>query len=136
MNKKIENTNVFLNNKMEKYTKKYYNPGMGTENMSFILHSLIKFTRPKVILEFGAGLSTFFILEALKDNINDTTLADHEFKLIVKQTEDEEFFTTYSHSDFVRHFEVKICSNSCRLWKFFSGCFLEGVLEWFWECLG
>ena len=71
MNYKIENINFQINEKFNTTAKKYYNPGMGTENMSFILFSLIKFTRPKTILEFGAGLSTFFILNALKSNIKD-----------------------------------------------------------------
>jgi len=66
MEKKKRNTIFGTDITFQNNVKKYYNPGMGTENMSNILFSLIKFLRPRVILEFGAGLSSFFIVEALK----------------------------------------------------------------------
>ncbi|MEG4293065.1 class I SAM-dependent methyltransferase [Microcoleus sp. C2C3] len=44
--------------------------GFGTENVGPLLYSLIKFCRPKSVLEVGAGYSTLFILKALKDNLD------------------------------------------------------------------
>jgi hypothetical protein len=40
---------------------------MGTEHMSPLLYSLIKFVRPHRLLEIGSGLSTIYILAALKE---------------------------------------------------------------------
>lgn len=39
----------------------------GTENVSIFLYSLIKTQRPSNLLEIGAGYSTFFIAQAIKD---------------------------------------------------------------------
>ena len=44
-----------------------YSPKMGTENMAPLLHSLIKFHRPQRLLEVGAGYTTPFIAQALRD---------------------------------------------------------------------
>ena len=41
---------------------------MGVENMGPLLYSLIRFVKPRRILEVGAGYTTLFILQALKDN--------------------------------------------------------------------
>ncbi len=38
-----------------------------TENMAFVLYSFVKFNRPQSILEVGAGYSTLFIAQAIKD---------------------------------------------------------------------
>lgn len=43
----------------------------GTENVSLFLYSLIKCCRPQNLLEIGAGYSTFFIAESLKDIMNE-----------------------------------------------------------------
>tara|TARA_B100001123_G_scaffold300021_1_gene334725 strand:+ start:56 stop:784 length:729 start_codon:yes stop_codon:yes gene_type:complete len=40
---------------------------MGTENMGPFLYSLIKFVRPHRVLEVGGGLTTIYILAALKE---------------------------------------------------------------------
>ena len=40
---------------------------MGTENMGPFLYSLIKFVRPHRVLEIGSGLTTIYILAALKE---------------------------------------------------------------------
>ena len=45
-----------------------YNPHMGVENIGFVLYSLIRFTKKRKIVEIGAGYSTVWILQALKDN--------------------------------------------------------------------
>jgi hypothetical protein len=44
-----------------------YSAQMGTENMAPLLHSLIKFHRPRRLLEVGAGYTTPFIAQALRD---------------------------------------------------------------------
>lgn len=41
---------------------------MGVENMGPLLYSLIRFVKPRRILEVGAGYTTLFVLQALKDN--------------------------------------------------------------------
>ena len=41
---------------------------MGVENMGPLLYSLIRFVKPRTILEVGAGYTTLFVLQALKDN--------------------------------------------------------------------
>lgn len=45
-----------------------YSPVMGTEAMAPLLYSLIRFERPRNLLEVGAGYTTPFILKALADN--------------------------------------------------------------------
>jgi len=42
--------------------------GMGTENMAWLLYSLIRLTRPRFVLEVGLGYTTPFLLKALADN--------------------------------------------------------------------
>lgn len=44
-----------------------YSPRMGTENMAPLLHSLICFSRPQRLLEIGAGYTTPFMAQALRD---------------------------------------------------------------------
>tara|TARA_R110000796_G_C14415064_1_gene419232 strand:+ start:120 stop:779 length:660 start_codon:yes stop_codon:yes gene_type:complete len=43
----------------------------GTENVSLFLYSLIKTQRPSKLLEIGGGYSTFFIVQAIKDILNE-----------------------------------------------------------------
>ncbi len=45
-----------------------YNPHMGVENAGPLLYSLVRFTKCRKIVEIGAGYTTLFILQALKDN--------------------------------------------------------------------
>ena len=45
-----------------------YDEHMGVENMGPLLYALIRFVKPRTILEVGAGYTTFFVLQALKDN--------------------------------------------------------------------
>lgn len=45
-----------------------YNPHMGVENAGPLLYSLVRFTKCRKIVEVGAGYTTLFILQALKDN--------------------------------------------------------------------
>jgi predicted O-methyltransferase YrrM len=48
-----------------------YSPGYGTEQMSKVIYSVIKFTRPSIVLEIGMGYTTPFILKALRENDNE-----------------------------------------------------------------
>jgi predicted O-methyltransferase YrrM len=43
---------------------------MGTEHLAELLYSLVRFTRPRRVLEIGAGYTTLFILKALADNLD------------------------------------------------------------------
>ena len=48
-----------------------YNPHMGVENLGPLLYSLIRFVKVKRIVEIGAGYTSPWILQALKDNDDD-----------------------------------------------------------------
>ena len=48
--------------------QKAYSSTMGTENMAPLLYSLARFTRPRNVLEIGAGYTTLFLLQAMADN--------------------------------------------------------------------
>ena len=54
-----------------KEVRPLYSPVMGTENMAPLLYSLIRFERPRSLLEIGAGYTTPFIAQALCDNVGD-----------------------------------------------------------------
>jgi predicted O-methyltransferase YrrM len=45
-----------------------YNPHMGVENLGPFLYSFLRFTKRRRIVEVGAGYTTLWILQALKDN--------------------------------------------------------------------
>ena len=45
-----------------------YDMHMGCENMGPMLYSLIRFLKPKRVLEIGAGYTSLFLLQALVDN--------------------------------------------------------------------
>jgi len=45
-----------------------YNPHMGVENAGPLLYSLVRFTKSRKVVEVGAGYTTLFLLQALKDN--------------------------------------------------------------------
>lgn len=45
-----------------------YNESMGTENVSYLLYSLIKMLRPMHVLEVGAGYTSVFLAQALREN--------------------------------------------------------------------
>lgn len=48
-----------------------YRPGFGTENVGPLLYALVRMTRPERLLEVGLGYTTPFILQALKDNLDE-----------------------------------------------------------------
>jgi len=52
-----------------KIVKPLYDSHMGTENMAPLLYSLVRFVKPRHILEIGAGYTSIFLLQALKDNM-------------------------------------------------------------------
>ena len=56
-------SSIFLN-----HIKSLYNPHMGVENAGTLLYSLIRFTKIRSVVEIGAGFTTMWILQALKDN--------------------------------------------------------------------
>ena len=45
-----------------------YDVHMGVENMAPLLYSLVRFTKPRTVVELGAGYTTLFLLQALADN--------------------------------------------------------------------
>lgn len=45
-----------------------YNPHMGVENAGPLLYSLVRFTKVRNVVEVGAGYTTLYLLQALKDN--------------------------------------------------------------------
>mmetsp|Transcript_9056 Transcript_9056/g.14726 ORF Transcript_9056/g.14726 Transcript_9056/m.14726 type:complete len:373 (-) Transcript_9056:912-2030(-) len=45
-----------------------YDQHMGAENLAGFLYSLVRFVKPKIILEVGAGYTSIFLLQAVKDN--------------------------------------------------------------------
>lgn len=54
-----------------KLVEPLYDMHMGCENMGPMLYNLVRFLKPKRILEVGAGYTSIFILQALKDNIDE-----------------------------------------------------------------
>ena len=45
-----------------------YNPHMGVENAGPLLYSIVRFVKARKIVEIGAGFTSVWILQALKDN--------------------------------------------------------------------
>lgn len=62
---------LFLN-----HIKSLYNPHMGVENAGPMLYSLVRFAKCRNVVEVGAGYTTLYLLQALKDN-------DEEMKRLV-----------------------------------------------------
>jgi predicted O-methyltransferase YrrM len=56
-------SSTFLN-----HVRSLYNPAMGVENAGPLLYSLVRFTKARTIVEIGAGFTTLWVLQALKDN--------------------------------------------------------------------
>lgn len=51
-----------------KIVEPLYSLHMGCENMGPLLYSVLRFVKPRVCLEVGAGYTTAFMLQALEDN--------------------------------------------------------------------
>ena len=45
-----------------------YEPVMGAENLGYLLHSFVRFAKPRRVVEIGAGYTTLFVLAAMKEN--------------------------------------------------------------------
>lgn len=52
-------------------------PWSGTENVSPLLYTLARMRRARVVVEYGAGLSTLFLAQAMKDNHHDVNDSLH-----------------------------------------------------------
>lgn len=70
------NTSPLLSDLFRHHTAPLYNPHMGVENAGPLLYSLVRFTKSRNIVEVGAGYTTLFLLQALRDN-------DEEMKRLV-----------------------------------------------------
>jgi len=57
-----------LNDKFLHHVSSLYNPHMGVENMGPFLYSFLRLTKKRQIVEIGAGYTSPWILQALKDN--------------------------------------------------------------------
>src|SRR5439155_9930248 len=76
---------------------------MGTERVADLLYALVRFTRPRRLLEIGAGYTTPFILQALADNVCDhrKEVAQLELKRLGQQSKnadmllEDHYLTTY-----------------------------------------
>lgn len=63
-----------------------YNPHMGVENAGPLLYSLVRFTKSRKVVEVGAGYTTLFLLQALKDNDDEMkriTMLEKKGKLLL-----------------------------------------------------
>ena len=54
-----------------------YDLHMGAENMGPLLYTLARFSKPKNILEIGAGYTSIFLLQALEDNAEEGRRYSH-----------------------------------------------------------
>ena len=70
------NTSPMLSPLFLHHIKQLYNPHMGVENAGPLLYSLVRFAKCRQIVEVGAGYTTLYLLQALKDN-------DEEMKRVV-----------------------------------------------------
>lgn len=50
------------------YANLLYNPHMGVENLGPFLYSFLRMTKSRSVVEIGAGFTSLWILQALKDN--------------------------------------------------------------------
>jgi predicted O-methyltransferase YrrM len=90
-----------------------YNPHMGVEHVGTLLYSLIRFTKSRKIVEIGAGYTSLWILQALKDNDAEmeriSTLQDSgkcrlmDYPWTVKENVD----------DYMRHKSGLLCIDNC-----------------------
>src|SRR5258708_4436925 len=49
-----------------------FSPYSGTEHVAPLLYSLARLIRPKIVVEYGSGYTTLFLLAALAENSRDT----------------------------------------------------------------
>jgi predicted O-methyltransferase YrrM len=61
-------TSQSLNQNFLGHTSSLYNPHMGVENLGPLLYSFLRFTKKRRVVEIGAGYTSLWILQALKEN--------------------------------------------------------------------
>jgi predicted O-methyltransferase YrrM len=61
------------------HVESLYNPHMGVENLGPFLYSFVRFTKVRRLVEIGAGYTTVWILQALRDN-DEEMLRIHELE--------------------------------------------------------
>lgn len=64
-------TGALFNPAFLRVVQPLYDIHMGVENMAPLLYTLIRFTKPIRVLEVGAGYTSPFMLQALKDNFTE-----------------------------------------------------------------
>lgn len=57
-----------IDSKFRSHVAALYNPHMGVENAGPFLYSFLRFTKRRRVVEIGAGYTSLWILQALKDN--------------------------------------------------------------------
>lgn len=57
-----------LDHNFRQHLASLYNPHMGVENMGPFLYSFLRITKKRRVVEIGAGYTSLWILQALKDN--------------------------------------------------------------------
>jgi len=57
-----------LNSNFLHHLSSLYNPHMGVENIGTFIYAFLRFTKMKNVVEIGAGYTSLWILQALKDN--------------------------------------------------------------------
>ena len=106
-------SSLVVDDKFLSHAKSLYNPHMGVEDISYLLYSLIRFTKKRRIVEIGAGYTSLWILQALKDNddeinrIRQLSLQD-QCKLLNIQWANKEQLET-----FVRTPASLLCIDNC-----------------------
>lgn len=70
----------FMNKEFFESIEKLKDETMGTENVCYLLYSMIKMIKPNNVLEIGIGYTTPFILQAIRENINDFNRIDFNIK--------------------------------------------------------
>jgi predicted O-methyltransferase YrrM len=61
-------TSSVMDTNFMSHVESLYNPHMGVENLGPFLYSFVRFTKVRHVLEIGAGYTTLWILQALRDN--------------------------------------------------------------------
>jgi Methyltransferase domain/2OG-Fe(II) oxygenase superfamily len=64
----FQQTSPILDRTFLHHTSSLYNPHMGVENAGPFLYSFLRMTKKKKIVEIGAGYTSLWILQALRDN--------------------------------------------------------------------
>jgi predicted O-methyltransferase YrrM len=100
-----------VNEQFEKLLDNHYL----TENVSLLIYSLIKTTRPLKVIEFGAGYSTICIAKAFQD------IQKEEFNPIINPEQWDFFRKTYSRNSESVYRQ--------RLYEFYKLCFVEDSLH-------